>query len=134
MPNTNTNILVGRNDTILGVCEAIGQDFGFHPNWLRVALAVMVYFAPVAVIGSYFALGAVVAASRWFAPDEVVAAPFGGTAGVERIGPRRLIVIPGHDPGSASTSSFSPFGHAPGMAEMRKCPVSSQKLISLTKR
>jgi phage shock protein PspC (stress-responsive transcriptional regulator) len=72
MPNTNTNILVGRNDTILGVCEAIGQDFGFHPNWLRVALAVMVYFAPVAVIGSYFALGLVVAASRWFAPDEIL--------------------------------------------------------------
>ena len=72
MSNTTTNILVGRNDTILGVCEAIGQDFGFHPNWLRVALAVMVYFAPVAVIGSYFALGLVVAASRWFAPDEIL--------------------------------------------------------------
>lgn len=72
MSNTSTNILVGRNDTILGVCEAIGQDFGFHPNWLRVALSVLVYFAPVAVIGSYFALGLVVAASRWFAPDEIL--------------------------------------------------------------
>jgi phage shock protein PspC (stress-responsive transcriptional regulator) len=72
MPNANTNILVGRNDTILGVCEAIGQDFGFHPNWLRVALSVLVYFAPVAVIGSYFALGVVVAVSRWVAPDQAV--------------------------------------------------------------
>jgi phage shock protein PspC (stress-responsive transcriptional regulator) len=72
MPNTNTNILVGRNDTILGVCEAIGQDFGFHPNWLRVALSALVYFAPVAVIGSYFALGVVVAVARWVAPDQAV--------------------------------------------------------------
>ncbi len=72
MPNANTNLLVGRNDTILGVCEAIGQDFGFHPNWLRVTLASLVYFAPVAVIGGYVALGAVVAISRWVAPDQAV--------------------------------------------------------------
>lgn len=74
MPNANTNLLVGRNDTILGVCEAIGQDFGFHPNILRVALASLVYFAPVAVIGGYVALGAVVAISRWVAPDEAIPA------------------------------------------------------------
>ena len=73
MPNANTNLLVGRNDTILGVCEAIGQDFGFHPNWLRVTLASLVYFAPVAVIGGYVALGAVVAISRWVAPDQQIA-------------------------------------------------------------
>jgi phage shock protein PspC (stress-responsive transcriptional regulator) len=77
MSSSNTNILVGRNDTILGVCEAIGQDFGFHPNWLRVALAALVYFNPVAVIGGYLALGLVVAISRWVAPDE--AAPQNAT-------------------------------------------------------
>lgn len=75
MPNANTNILVGRNDTILGVCEAIGQDFGFHPNWLRVALASLVYFAPVAVIGGYLALGVVVAITRWVAPDQAAPQP-----------------------------------------------------------
>ena len=75
MPNANTNLLVGRIDTILGVCEAIGQDFGFHPNWLRVALACLVYFAPAAVIGGYVALGLAVAVSRWVAPDEQLAAP-----------------------------------------------------------
>lgn len=71
MPNVNTN-LVFRNDTILGVCEAIGQDFGFHPNYLRVTLACLVYFNPVAVIGGYLVLGIVVAASRWVAPDQAV--------------------------------------------------------------
>jgi len=68
MPSANTNLVL-RNDTILGVCEAIGQDFGFHPNWLRIALASLVYFAPAAVIGGYLALGVVVAVSRWVAPD-----------------------------------------------------------------
>jgi phage shock protein C len=71
MPSANTN-LVFRNDTILGVCEAIGQDFGFHPNWLRISLASLVYFAPAAVIGGYLALGVVVAVSRWVAPDGAV--------------------------------------------------------------
>ena len=61
--------LLTRNDTILGVCEAIGQDFGFNPNWLRIALASLIYFAPVAVIGTYFGLGALVALTRWIAPD-----------------------------------------------------------------
>ncbi len=74
MPNANTNLLL-RNDTILGVCEAIGQDFGFHPNWLRVAFALAVYFAPVAVISTYLALGVIVAISRKVAPDQQVAAP-----------------------------------------------------------
>ena len=31
-----------RNHTILGVCEGIGEDFGFNPIFLRVPLAAMV--------------------------------------------------------------------------------------------
>lgn len=68
MPTANTNLLL-RNDTVLGVCEAIGQDFGFHPNWLRITLASLFYFFPVGVIGTYLALGLVVALTRWVAPD-----------------------------------------------------------------
>ena len=70
MSNASTNLVL-RNDTILGVCEAIGQDFGFHANWLRVALASSFYFAPYAVIGLYLGLGVVVALTRWFAPDQL---------------------------------------------------------------
>ena len=51
MSTSNTN-LVFRNDTVLGVCEAIGQDFGFHPNWLRLTLASLFYFFPMGVIGT----------------------------------------------------------------------------------
>lgn len=74
MKPATTNLFF-RNDTILGVCEAIGRDFGFHPNWLRVALACLVYFAPAAVIGTYLAVGVIVAVVRWIAPDEQLAAP-----------------------------------------------------------
>jgi phage shock protein C len=70
MPNANTNLVL-RNDTVLGVCEAIGQDFGFHPNWLRLTLASLFYFFPMGVIGTYLGLGVIVAFTRWFAPDGV---------------------------------------------------------------
>ena len=36
----NTNIML-RNDTILGVCEAIGEETGINPNWLLGAAGVL---------------------------------------------------------------------------------------------
>lgn len=57
-----------RNDTIFGICEGIGQDFGFNANYLRVTLCALLYLNPIAVIGGYFALGAAVALSRWLYP------------------------------------------------------------------
>jgi len=59
-----------RSDTILGVCEAIGQDFGFNPLWLRLAFVLPVFISPMYAIGAYLALGAVVAATRYFAPNK----------------------------------------------------------------
>jgi phage shock protein PspC (stress-responsive transcriptional regulator) len=59
-----------RNDTILGVCEAIGQDFGFNANWLRLAFIAPLFFAPYAAVGAYFGLGIIVAAARYFAPNK----------------------------------------------------------------
>lgn len=63
-----TGNLILRNDTILGVCEAVGQDFGFHANWLRVPLAAGVLISPVAVLAIYFGLGLAVLLSRLIAP------------------------------------------------------------------
>src|SRR5687767_10417211 len=57
-----------RSDTILGVCEAIGQDLGFNPLYLRLVFAGLFYFNPLMVIGSYVALGAGVALARWVYP------------------------------------------------------------------
>lgn len=58
-----------RNDTILGVCEAIGQDFGFHANYLRLLFAGLFYFNPLAVSAVYGGLGVLVFVSRWAFPN-----------------------------------------------------------------
>jgi phage shock protein PspC (stress-responsive transcriptional regulator) len=58
-----------RSHTILGVCEAIAEDFGFNPIFLRVPLAAAVLWSPLMAVGAYFALGAVVLASRLLFPN-----------------------------------------------------------------
>ena len=72
---TNQTPLPLRNDTILGVCEAIGQDFGFNPLWLRLAFIVPLFFAPTAAILGYLGLGAVVGLTNWFVADKQGEAP-----------------------------------------------------------
>ena len=57
-----------RSHTIFGVCEAIGEDFGFNPVLLRVPFAASVLWSPLMAIGAYFALGAVVLLSRLLFP------------------------------------------------------------------
>jgi phage shock protein PspC (stress-responsive transcriptional regulator) len=68
MTAQTTNLML-RNDTILGVCEAIGQDFGFNPNWLRLAFCAPIYWNPGLVVAAYLALGLLVAATRFAFPD-----------------------------------------------------------------
>jgi phage shock protein PspC (stress-responsive transcriptional regulator) len=58
-----------RSHTILGVCEAVGEDFGFNPVLLRIPFAAMVIWSPLAAIGGYFALGAIVLVSRLLFPS-----------------------------------------------------------------
>jgi phage shock protein PspC (stress-responsive transcriptional regulator) len=61
--------IVARDDTLLGVCFAIGQDFGFNPLYLRILFAVVMFWSPAGAFGGYAVLGAIVAVSRWLAPD-----------------------------------------------------------------
>lgn len=61
--------LIAREDTLLGVCQALGEDFGFNPLPLRIAFAVPLIWFPTLVIGTYLALGAAVLVSRLVAPD-----------------------------------------------------------------
>jgi phage shock protein PspC (stress-responsive transcriptional regulator) len=71
--------IIARDDTLLGVCHAIGADFGFNPLWLRIAFACVLFWSPVGAFAGYAVLGAVVAFSRWMAPNpeptEAEAAP-----------------------------------------------------------
>lgn len=63
-----TNLLL-RNDTIFGVCEALGQDFGINPTWLRVAFCLPVFWNAGVVVAVYCGLGVIVAATRFAFPD-----------------------------------------------------------------
>jgi phage shock protein C len=58
-----------REDTLLGVCEALGEDFRFNPLFLRLALSVGLLWAPLAMIYAYLGLAAIVLVSRLLAPN-----------------------------------------------------------------
>jgi len=60
---TDTNVFL-RNDTIFGTCQAIGDDFGFNANWLRVPLAASLLASPWGGIAFYLGLSVLVLASR----------------------------------------------------------------------
>ena len=66
--------LLTRDDTFLGICEALGEDLGFNANILRIALAVSLLWNPLAVLGLYAALGLVVLVSRLLFPNPKPAA------------------------------------------------------------
>ncbi len=72
---TNQTPLPLRSDTILGVCEAIGRDFGFNPLWLRLAFIAPIFFAPVATVLAYLGLAVLVGLTNWFAADKQSDAP-----------------------------------------------------------
>lgn len=74
MENETTN-LFRRRDTFFGICEAVGQDFGFNPLWLRLAFVAPLFFFPVQTFIGYFALGLVVLASRLTFPAKATAQP-----------------------------------------------------------
>lgn len=57
-----------RAHTIFGVCEAIGEDFGISPAWLRIPLAGSVLYSPFGAIAIYLALGVLVLGSRLLFP------------------------------------------------------------------
>lgn len=58
------NSLFARSDTIFGVCQALGQDFGVSPTWFRVAFAAAVIFNLEYAVIAYFSLGALVLVSH----------------------------------------------------------------------
>ncbi len=60
---------LARHDTLLGVCQALGEDFGFNPVWLRLVLPVLLFMNPAATIGGYLAAGALVLGTRLLVPN-----------------------------------------------------------------
>lgn len=94
--------LLTRDDTFFGVCQALGEDFGFHPNLLRVAFGVPVIFFPMQVLTIYFGLGAVVLLSRLLAPRpkrQAAAQPAEAEAGPAAVQPQVPLDEEGEDAG-----------------------------------
>lgn len=70
----NQQSLFSRSDTLLGVCEALGEDFGFNPLYLRVSLAVLVIWSPVVALAAYGFAAVAVLLSRLIFPMRVARA------------------------------------------------------------
>ncbi|MBX3561866.1 MAG: PspC domain-containing protein [Sphingomonas sp.] len=66
---TEDGNLFTRDDTLLGVCEGLGEDLGFNPNWLRAALGAGLIWNPLAMIGIYLGLGVIVLFTRLVMPN-----------------------------------------------------------------
>lgn len=86
MENETTN-LFRRRDTFFGICEAVGQDFGFNPLYLRLAFIAPLFFFPAQTFMAYFALGLIVLASRLLFPAKATAAQ-PALSGVEANAPK----------------------------------------------
>lgn len=80
--------LFTRDDTFFGVCQALGEDLRIPPNLLRMALALSLFWNPLAALCSYAAAGILVALTRWLVPNPrlpVAAAEAAGRAPSETI-------------------------------------------------
>jgi phage shock protein PspC (stress-responsive transcriptional regulator) len=60
---------IAREDTLLGACFALGEDFGFNPLYLRLAFALGLFFSPGGAIAAYLGCFLLVAFSRLISPD-----------------------------------------------------------------
>jgi len=58
-----------RDDTMLGICQAIGDDLGFNPTILRAAFAIPLVMSPMVAAGIYLSLGVAVLVSRLLVPE-----------------------------------------------------------------
>jgi len=55
-------------DSLIGICQAAGEDLHISPFFLRVALIALLFFGPWLAVGAYVGLGVLVAASRLVFP------------------------------------------------------------------
>lgn len=85
-----------RNDTMLGVCTGLGEEFGFSPNYLRVTIAALFLVSFKIAIGIYLALGLALAIGKLLFParrpvvDGAIAAQHGIEANDAQPAPETL--------------------------------------------
>ncbi|MCW3835090.1 PspC domain-containing protein [Sphingomonas canadensis] len=74
MPTANTPLL-RREDTLLGVCEGLGQDIGLPPILFRLGFTALLFWNTPLALTAYVSLGVLVYALRWLMPDRAAASP-----------------------------------------------------------
>jgi phage shock protein PspC (stress-responsive transcriptional regulator) len=74
--NEQTVEIKSNPDSLFGVCQSVGEDFGFNPFLLRLAFLGLGFFSIPVTIGAYALLGIGVAASRWLFPKAQSAVEF----------------------------------------------------------
>jgi phage shock protein PspC (stress-responsive transcriptional regulator) len=92
--------LVARSDTMFGICQALGSDFGISPNWFRVAFAAGVIYNIEWSVGAYLAAGLIVGLAhlahpnkrRAVAPEAVAAAARAAAEPVAAPAPREPVL------------------------------------------
>lgn len=84
--------LFTRDDTLFGVCEALGEDFRISPLLLRLGMTVFLFFNPLAAVGAYLGAGILVALSRWIAPNPSLAAPARAEPEAAAAGPQPIAI------------------------------------------
>ena len=94
MQNVQPSIFA-RDHTFFGVCEGLGEDLGFNPLYLRVALTVPLFFYPAQTLGAYAAAGVVVLLSRLLFPNP-------RPASVEQTGTSPAPELPAAEPAPAA--------------------------------
>ena len=77
MTTDRANLLT-RDDTFFGVCQGLGEDLGIPPSLLRIALALGLFWNPLAMIALYAGAGLVVLVSRLIVPEPTAAVPAAG--------------------------------------------------------
>jgi phage shock protein C len=58
-----------KKESLIGVCQAVGDDFGFNPDFLRVALAMLMLVNAEATLAVYVTAGLLVLVSRLLVRD-----------------------------------------------------------------
>lgn len=64
-----TGSVFARDDTLFGACYALGEDFGFSPDWLRVSLALTLFWYPTLAFAAYGLCIALTLFSRLLVPE-----------------------------------------------------------------
>lgn len=63
-----------RDDTMLGICQAVGEDVGVNPLWLRIGFGVLLFWNIGAAVAAYLTLGVLVLAVRLVMPNRAARA------------------------------------------------------------